>query len=155
MFPRDRRYTAFEVHTKSLKNMLLSLVLDYNPFHDLGTLFWAIILLVSAVTWIFRELRERAGQSWPIANGTVESAELTVVDGRMRAEVRYSYSVDGEYYSGLFFRIPSTEKRGEKILLQFPKGSRVFVHVKPSDPEISVLDREEIKAKFQFPVQIG
>ena len=134
--------------------MIIFTVLSFDPLHYLDTSFWVVLVLISLFTVIVRNMRERAGQSWPVVNGTVESAELAVTDGRVRAEVRYSYSVDGEYYSGLFFRIPNSTKKGEKILAQFPKGLHVLVHHKPGAPDVSVLDREEIKNRAQFPVEI-
>ncbi|HWQ91772.1 MAG TPA: hypothetical protein VN673_08875 [Clostridia bacterium] len=122
---------------------------EFNPFRDLSTIHFYAVVIILIVTWIARELKERAGQSWPVVYGTVEFAELVTVDGRMRAEVRYSYSVNNEYFSGVFFRFPRSEKKGEALLAAIPKDSRVLVHYKPDAPEISVLDRNEIKAKLQ------
>ncbi|HWR36761.1 MAG TPA: hypothetical protein VN622_12905 [Clostridia bacterium] len=83
---------------------------EFNPFRDLSTIHYFVIFLILVATWIARELKERAGQSWPVVYGTVEFAEFVTVDGKMRAEVRYSYSVNNEYFSGVFFRFPRSEK---------------------------------------------
>ena len=56
-------------------------------------------------------------------------------------EVSYSYNVDGEYYIG--FHVVNSGKG----LAAFPKGSRVVVHYKTSDPAKSFLDREDLRSR--------
>jgi len=78
-------------------------------------------------------------------DGTVES-HLFYVEGfgqhrRQIAEVSYSFSVDREYYSG------AHKVGGESEFAYFPKGSRVLVHYKSSDPSISFLDHEDIRLR--------
>ncbi|MGZ4859932.1 MAG: DUF3592 domain-containing protein [Candidatus Angelobacter sp.] len=55
-------------------------------------------------------------------------------------EVCYSYSVNGESYSG-------TYGTREATFDLFPKGSRILVHYSPAKPSISFLDREELRMR--------
>lgn len=100
---------------------------------------------VSTASLVIRAVRSRLAQSWPTVDGTVESHWFHVEgfgdSKREIAEVNYSYRIDGEYYSG------SHEVAGEFDFGYFPKGSRVLVHYKQSDPAISFLDREEVRSR--------
>jgi hypothetical protein len=131
--------------------MALFATFKFDPLQNIHTIFWLFVAVSSLVAVVVRNQRERAGQSWPIVGGTVESAQMTMVDGQARAEVAYSYSVNGEYFSGVFFRVPRTTGKGEELLAHFPKESHVLVHYKPGSPEISVLDLNEVKAKLALP----
>ena len=63
-------------------------------------------------------------------------------------EVSCSYNVGGEYHTG--FHIVNSQKR----LTVFPKGSRVVVHYKSSDPTKSLLDRDDLRSR-QKPAPLG
>lgn len=121
----------------------------FDLFHDTRIYIAAFFAIATIVTWIARQMKERTGQSWPVVYGTVESTRLTTVNDKLRAEVHYSYSVAGEYYSGVFFRFPATEKRGEKILERFPRESQILVHYKSEDPDNSVLDLHEVQIRAE------
>ena len=112
---------------------------------------YLLLALSGLIAVVVRNLRERKGQSWPVVEGTVESAQMAAVDGQARAEVIYSYSVNGEYYSGVFFRVTRSGRKGEEILAHFPKETRVLVHYDPRSPEVSVLDLNEIKSRLALP----
>jgi Protein of unknown function (DUF3592) len=106
--------------------------------------YWWFLALVAGVglEWAVREWRERRAQSWPTVQGTVEWTWVRVEGSgrhqRSIPEVCYSYTVNGEYYSG-------THECFD--LSRFPKGLCVQVHYKPSDPSVSFLDREEMRAR--------
>jgi hypothetical protein len=119
-----------------------------NTFHiPTRLLIYGGAALVSFIGWAVREWRARQAQSWPAAQGTVESA-LTrdVGEGRERRtvfELSYSYSINGEYY-GSYHQLLR-----ERDLKAFPKGSYVLVHYKASDPSDSFLDREDLRSRIQ------
>ena len=102
-------------------------------------------LTAMAGGWLFRQVRSRAAQAWPMTDGTVESTTVrTEGFGRSAhdiAEVNYSYRVEGEYYSG------AHEVSGESEFDAFPKQSRVIVHYKPSNPAVSFLDRNDVRSR--------
>jgi hypothetical protein len=101
--------------------------------------------LIALLIWLVRQVRSRLAQAWPVMDGTVESARV-LVDGfghteRVIPAVNYSFSVNGEYYAGVHV------ESGESQFVFFPKGARVLVHYKPSDPSISFLDREDVRSR--------
>lgn len=85
-------------------------------------------------------------KTWPIIKGRVE--HVTVTQRRSlatwmllpdyAAEVSYSYSVAGEYYSGHVERSFFREKSAQKFVDNL-KGKGVFLRYKQSSPDISVL----------------
>jgi hypothetical protein len=103
------------------------------------------MVLLEALSWVLREIHSRTAQSWPTVPGVVESAEVRKEGAgsyqSYAPEVSYSYTVGGEYYTG--FHIVNSEKR----LRAFPKGSRVLVHYRNSDPTKSFLDREDLRSR--------
>ena len=109
--------------------------------------FYLAALAVSAIGWVVREIRARQAQSWPIVDGIVEFTHVRVEgsgsEGREIAEVAYSYRVEGEYYGG-YHPLASAWEFGN-----FPKGSRVVVHYKQSDPSTSFLDRDDLRRRKQ------
>jgi hypothetical protein len=58
------------------------------------------------------------------------------------AQLAYSYSVDGDYFSGFyekfFFRESSAQRFADEL-----KGKPAFIRSKPQSPEISILLRED------------
>lgn len=108
--------------------------------------FYAAAFAVSGIGWAIREVRARSAQSWPTVDGIVEFTHVRVEgragsESREIPEVAYSYHVEGEYYGG-YHRVTS-----EPDLADFPKGSRVVVHYKQSDPSTSFLDREDLGSR--------
>jgi hypothetical protein len=108
---------------------------------------WPFLLagITGIFAWAIHQIRSRQAQSWPVVDGTVES-HLVYVEGfgqhrHQIAEVSYSYSIDRDYYSG------AHKVSGEFEFAYFPKGSRVVVHYKPSDPSTSFLDHEEVRLR--------
>lgn len=53
-------------------------------------------------------------------------------------EVSYSYSVNGEYYSGFLQRAALTRKKAQQFADQFPNGMMLVVRFNPAHPELSV-----------------
>jgi hypothetical protein len=107
--------------------------------------FWPFLLsgIVAILPWAIYQIRSRRAQSWPVVDGAVESHSLhTEYLGSHRreiAEISYSYTVNREYYSGIY------RVSGEWQFVHFPRGSRVVVRYKPSDPSTSLLDREHVR----------
>jgi hypothetical protein len=73
----------------------------------------------------------------------------TVFDARVRreggghgpllAEIVYSFSVNGEYFSGSERRAYETEKAAEKFLGRFRRGQSVFIRYDPANLEMTTL----------------
>ena len=95
-----------------------------------------LLVLSSVIAVVVRNLRERKGQSWPIVGGIVESAEMGSFNDQPRAEVTYSYSVNGEYYSGYFERTFLRESSADRFVAAI-KGQAIFLRTHPNRPERS------------------
>lgn len=59
-----------------------------------------------------------------------------------RAELVYSYEVNGEYYAGRHVGdLFSSEREVDGIVAEYPKGATVQIRVHPAKPQVSVLSR--------------
>ena len=77
-----------------------------------------------------------------MVQGVVEWTQVRFSDDRHERripEVCYSYSVNGEYYSG-------AHEIFECDFDKYPKGSQILVHYKQSDPSVSFLDLQDMRA---------
>ncbi len=102
-------------------------------------------LVLVLIQRLLSDWRSRAAQSWPVADGTVESTAvrndpLDNNEGPVY-EVNYSYKAYGEYYAGAHQVETTTEFE------LFPVRSRVVVHYDPKDPSKSFLDREDLRSR--------
>jgi len=90
-------------------------------------------------TW--RQLRQAS--SWSTTRGTIWQTQASPVEGVAHikpwmAELTYSYSVDGEYYSGVL-QIEALTRHSAEHLFDGWKGRTVVVRYSPSEPKISTL----------------
>ena len=103
----------------------------------------SVFLLNKYRTRIWRAVRFPGSSGWPLVPATVEQAIVDTHSGRSksyRAEIIYSYSVDGEYYSGRYeCDFVWSEYEADDFAAQYPKGTTIQVHVSPAKPELSVL----------------
>lgn len=67
---------------------------------------YAIAAVLGGVALLFARKRQLRAKAWPFVWGTVEYAEPRMVGsgemGHGAGTLSYSYSIDGEYYSGCF-----------------------------------------------------
>jgi hypothetical protein len=101
--------------------------------------------------------RERAAESWPVAEGLVQSIGLKPHDLRgghpssYDVAFEYSYSVHegGEtgYYSGNFSRTLPEEAAAWEWLRTL-KDKRIRVHVQPGRPKVSAVLAADLDAQF-------
>jgi hypothetical protein len=69
------------------------------PVDDSSVHYWVFVAVLTSMAggWLLRQLRWRAAQAWPVADGTVEFTTVrTEGFGRSEhdiAEVNYSYKV--------------------------------------------------------------
>ena len=112
-----------------------------NLWHYAQWLFEIAFFFAAGVgTWI----RIRQAHSWPSVPGTVEYAHARETDDGSRfkknwvAEIGYSYSVGGQYYSGYRWLRAWNERQAEQKIAGW-KDRMVIVRHHPSKPEVSVL----------------
>ena len=113
--------------------------------HD--SIFWiavvrdsvaGIIALGSAlVLW----LRLRGARHWPTTYGKVEYGMTSDVEG-WKSNLVYSYSVSGEYYSGVHALAARNENDADEKVRRW-KGQSVMVRYSPRTPSISVMRLED------------
>ncbi len=94
---------------------------------------------------LFRATRRRiqivGSTAWPMADGRtfgVGTVEPDDLQGWV-AEITYSYSAFGEYYSGTYRRGFRKKKNAEAFLGRFPQNTPIPVRYKPNRPDISTL----------------
>jgi Protein of unknown function (DUF3592) len=113
----------------------------------------AIIAACIATMWrkweVTRILRERAADSWGTVEGLVESNDVNrgFEAGIWQADIRYSYKVEGEYFSGALVRRFTDKHYADQYAAKFPKGSNIHVRVDRADPSVSLL-REKDNAQL-------
>ena len=94
---------------------------------------------------VFRAARRRiqvAGSTaWSIADGRTFGVGSVEPDDLHNwvAEITYSYSAFGEYYSGTYRRGFRRKKKAEAFLERFPRNSPIPVRYKPNRPDISTV----------------
>jgi hypothetical protein len=99
---------------------------------------------------VFRATRRRiqvAGSTaWPMADGRIFGVGSVSRDDLHNwvAEITYSYSAFGEYYSGTYRRGFRRKKKAEAFLERFPRNSPVPVRYKPNRPDISTVLRTDL-----------
>ncbi len=80
--------------------------------------------------------------SWPLTKSVIEMVDVREVRRRKRrhyiGELAYSYSVQGEYYSGFCRCVFSSEKEARDFV-ETLRGEEIPVHYKPEAPEISLM----------------
>ena len=127
---------------------------------DPATWPWIIYLWLALLVggWLlssWRWLRRRRAAGWPIANGRIESTEVTKPNfsfttkrGYYVARLGYSYSVSGNTHSGQYKREFPTEPAADDFVRDL-KGKAVAVRYRSSKPSLSMVLEPDIEAVLQ------
>jgi hypothetical protein len=114
---------------------------NVHPRWDMHSVKFVVmtVIAISMATWRF--IKYFGSSGWPVVNGKVESAYSATetndgVEG-MGAEVAYSYEVEGEYFSGFYFKKFLREREADEYAARFKKGQMLPVHYDPRHPERS------------------
>jgi hypothetical protein len=128
----------------------------FDPlWHLLGVKLLALLLFiaVASIGGLVFKLRKPSIQRWPLADGTFEfgepCTEQAVVLDIWFCNVSYSYSVNGEFFSGQS-RIRVRNEDEADALISDLKGKRVRVRYSPKDAAKSVLLWEDQAALYGF-----
>jgi hypothetical protein len=99
-----------------------------------------ILLIIRGVAW--HQVKALLARGWLTHQGTVEFGSVEERRTRYKnlyiARVDYSYSVNGEYYSGYLERVFFREGLADRFVANM-KGQMVFVRSNPRHPERSAL----------------
>src|SRR5579884_2180618 len=110
-------------------------VLQSGRVSDIGG---AIRLGVAVYRFAERRIRVIGSSAWPMANGRVFAGAVVSDDIQgWAAEITYSYSALGEYYSGVYRRGFRLKKNAEAFLERFPRETPIPVRYKAERPDIS------------------
>lgn len=103
---------------------------------DVGTLR----MVVAVYRLAQRRIEVIGSTAWPMANGRIFDISVQHDDIHgWAAELTYSYTVFGEYYSGIYRRGFRRKKSAEAFLDRLPRETPVSVRYKAARPEISTL----------------
>jgi hypothetical protein len=124
---------------------------------------WAAFVLAGFAKPVWSWLRLQRAAGWPVAEGRIESVEITkptlsftTKRGYHVAELGYSYSVAGTKYSGHYKREFPTEHEAEEFVRDLQKKS-VAVRYKPDKPSSSTLLEPDVEGLLQnrAPAPVG
>ena len=110
------------------------------------TLILAAVTLAAVRVLAANQVKSLLARGWLTNHGRVEFG--SVEEHRVRyfsyyiARVDYSYSVNGEYYSGNFQKLFLRERSADRFV-DTMKGQMVFVRSNPSHPERSALLKQD------------
>ncbi|MFY9854701.1 MAG: hypothetical protein WAK26_12575 [Terracidiphilus sp.] len=118
--------------------------------------------LLEVVRRQVKRRRARLAQNWPVADGKVQSIDVTAGTKffgsarRFNASFKYSYTVqDGgevNHFSGDFSRLfPDRERAWE--WLELLKNKQIRVHFQPAHPEVSAVLASDLDAHFSVPAR--
>jgi len=116
---------------------------------------WAAFALVGLAKPAWSRLRRGRAASWPVAEGRIQSVEVskptfsfTTKRGYYVAELGYSYSVAGTLHSGRYRReFPTEHDAGEFV--RDLQDKAVAVHYKSTRPSSSALLESDIEVLLQ------
>jgi hypothetical protein len=116
---------------------------------------WAAFVLVGLAKPAWSWFRRKRGAGWPVAEGRIESAEITKPSfsfttkrGYYVAELGYSYSVAGTSHWGRYRREFPTQHEAEEFVRDL-KGKPVAVHCNSTSPSSSVMLEADIEGLLQ------
>jgi hypothetical protein len=116
---------------------------------------WLVILVGGWLLSSWRWLKRRRAAGWPIADGRIESTEVTKPNfsfttkrGYYVARLGYSYSVAGSSHSGLYKREFPIQPAADDFVRDL-KGKAVAVRYNPDKPSQSMVLEHDIEAVLQ------
>ena len=101
-------------------------------------------MLIRGLAW--NQVKALLARRWLTHQGTIEFGSVEERRARYKnlyiARIDYSYSVNGEYYSGYMERLCFLERSADKFVASM-KGQMVFIRSNPNHPERSVLLQQD------------
>jgi hypothetical protein len=138
----------------------------WNSFHSLVSFHNFLAPLAASLVEVVRRgvkrRNARLAQHWPVAEGAVQSIDVTAGTKffgsarRFNATFKYSYDAQegGEthHLSGDFSR-PFPDKERAWEWLELLKNKRIRVHFQPAHPEVSIVLATDLDAHFSLPAR--
>jgi hypothetical protein len=106
---------------------------------------WYMDVLVGYLIRILIQMtKERGSSRWPLEKAKVTGSNCdAAVYGGPVAEVIYTYTHSGEYFSGMHREPFILRDSAEEYAARFPAGGDVIVRVKPGEPEVSIVREDD------------
>jgi hypothetical protein len=132
--------------------MISALMLAAAPFRwaDPATWPWVVwlclaLLLARCAKPLWRWFERQRAQSWPTTQGRIESVGVKAPRGRgpAQAELAYSYTLEGHYYSGFYQREFWSEEEGWEFVRDL-QGKAVTVSHNPRNAAKSLLSEDAV-----------
>ncbi len=101
---------------------------------------WALKGIAYAFNTIAQWVKVCGSAAWDCVNATITAAPVSSsgLIGCLRAEIVYSYRVDGELYTGIHEQPFLLADALAEYVERFGEGRSVVVRVKPGAPEVSI-----------------
>ena len=148
---RGRARTSRKPAGKRTRNQLLwCAIVSFNFVPILvGLVVVAALAIRSVWAWTREKVRESAAESWPAAEARIESFYLTHSTGNHAGYststfcylpvLQYSYSVEGQHYSGSFnLGVWDNDEDSAQATGKGWVGEKIRIRYKPSDPAVSI-----------------
>jgi hypothetical protein len=104
---------------------------------------WFFDALVGYLIYIFRSVirmaKARGSSAWPVVKATVTGSSCEATYRGAVAEVTYTYTQQGEYFTGMHREPCILNGSAEEYVARFPAGGDVIIRVKPGEPDVSVV----------------
>jgi hypothetical protein len=115
----------------------------------------ALLLALIVAVWFFLKrlpgsLLSLRGNDWPMVQGRIVGVKVITFAAQSLAELAYSYSIEGERYSGYFLRQFADEQDAWKFVRP-ADGQSIFVRYQPAKPSISSIRIQDQGPLFAAP----
>ncbi len=115
---------------------------------------WLIIslavLTILAVFWVLKRMKLRRARTWPALFGRMDSSAVRLHSNGAQpggsqfiAEIKYSYSVQGQKYSGSMRRSFLLKGKADRWIGNYAHGQPIMIRYNPDKHADSVLFEDE------------
>lgn len=113
-----------------------------DPFGFLNIAKDLVLLLAPAAAATWTWFKFRSAHSWPSAQGTIRSTQVSRSGDRYfhpwAAKLSYTYIVNGEYFAGEYRLKARTEERAQQKVEGW-KDRMIVVRYSPEKPDLSTI----------------
>ncbi len=100
--------------------------------------------LLYLIRIVIRMMKERGSSTWPVEKGTVRGSSCEAAPyGGPVAEITYTYTYEGEYFSGMNREPFILGGSAQEYVARFRAGGDVIVRVNPIEPEASIVREDD------------
>src|SRR5260370_18094520 len=156
---RVPQYCVLTDYTVKMRTMLAAAPFRWTDPATWPWMFyvWLAFIFAGGSFRVWRWLRRKRAAGWPVADGRIESVDVskptfsfTTKRGYYVAELGYSYSIAGTTNSGHYRREFPTEREADEFVRDL-QGKAVVVRYNPNKPSSSLLLQPDIEAFLPNP----